>query len=157
MRQGSVVFDSFALLSFLKDEPDSKQVMEYLLRVQNKEVNGYISAVNLCEVYYIIMREKGQESAEILATSMREWGLSIVPADEDVAKRAGQFKARYPLSLADAFAAATSQKFEAYLLTGDPEFQKLKGLVKLSTKATKEYSARELEQIYGITMPVRSE
>jgi ribonuclease VapC len=130
MRQGSVVFDSFALLSFLKDEPDSKQVMEYLLRVQNKEVNGYISAVNLCEVYYIIMREKGQESAEILATSLREWGLSIVPADEDIAKQAGQLKAQYLLSLADAFA-ATSQKFEAYLLTGDPEFQKLKGKIEI--------------------------
>jgi hypothetical protein len=30
-------------------------------------------------------------------------------------------------------------------------------LVKLSTKATKEYSARELEQIYGITTPIRPE
>jgi ribonuclease VapC len=102
-----------------------------LLKVQNKEVDGYISAVNLCEVYYIIMREKGQESAEILATSMRGWGLSIVPADEDVAKWAGQLKAQYLLSLADAFAAATSQKFEAYLLTGDPEFQKLKGKIEI--------------------------
>jgi PIN domain nuclease of toxin-antitoxin system len=60
-----------------------------------------ISAVNLCEVYYIIMRERSQESAEILATSMQEWGLTIVPADEDIAKRAGQSKARYSLSLAD--------------------------------------------------------
>ncbi len=30
-------------------------------------------------------------------------------------------------------------------------------LVKLSTNATKEYSANELEQIYGVTVPIKPE
>ena len=131
MKQNSIVFDSFAILNFLKGEPSSDRVKEYLLKVQNKEIAGYISAVNLCEVYYIVMREKGHEDAEILTTSLRDWGLTVVLADEYMAKKTGQLKAQYPISLADAFAAATSQKFGVCLLTGDPEFQKLEGKVKI--------------------------
>jgi Predicted nucleic acid-binding protein, contains PIN domain len=131
MKQSSIVFDAFAILSFLKGEPSSNRVKEYLLKVNSKQAHGYISAVNLCEVYYIVMREKGYEDAEILTTSLRDWGLNVVLADEDMAKMAGQLKSQYPLSLADAFAAATSQKLEACLLTGDPEFQKLEGKVEI--------------------------
>jgi len=131
MKQSSIVFDSFAILTFLKGEPSSNLVKEYLLKIHNKQAIGYISAVNLCEVYYIVMREKGYEDAEILTTSLKDWGLNVVLADEDMAKKAGYLKAQYPLSLADAFAAATSQKLEACLLTGDPEFQKLKGKIEI--------------------------
>jgi len=131
MKQSSIVFDAFAILSFLKGEASSNRVEEYLLKVHGKQATGYISAVNLCEVYYIVMREKGYEDAEILTASLKDWGLNVVLADEDMAKMAGQLKAQYPLSLADAFAAATSQKLGACLLTGDPEFQKLEGKMEI--------------------------
>ena len=131
MKQGSVVFDSFAVLSFLKGEPGCDKVKEHLLKVHSKQSMGYISAVNLCEVYYIVMREKGCEDAEILTTSLKDWGVNVVLADEDTARRAGQLKAQYPISLADAFAAATSQILGACLLSGDPEFQQLKGKVEI--------------------------
>lgn len=131
MKQSSIVFDSFAILSFLKGEPGSNRVKEYLLKVKSKHVDGYISAVNLCEVYYIVVREKGYEQAQILATSLRDWGLNVVPGDEDMAKKAGWLKAQYPLALADAFATATSEKLGAYLLTGDSEFQKLEGKIEI--------------------------
>ena len=131
MKQSSIVFDSFAILSFLKGEPGSDRVKEYLLKVHSKQATGYISAVNLCELYYIVMREKGYEDAEILMTSLRDWGLNVVLVDEDIAKVAGQFKAQHPLSLADAFAAAASQKLGACLLTGDTEFKQLKGKIEI--------------------------
>lgn len=131
MKQSSIVFDSFAILSFLKGEPGSDRVREYLLKVKSKDVAGYISAVNLCEIYYVAMREKGCEQSQILATSLRDWGLQVVSADGDMAKRAGWLKAQYPLALADAFAAATSQQLGAYLLTGDSEFRKLEGKIEI--------------------------
>ena len=127
MKRNSIVFDSFAIVSFLKGEPGSDTVKDYLLKVQSKHVAGYISAVNLCEVYYIAARERGYEQAQMLATSLRDWGLNVVPADEDMAKRAGWLKAQYPMALADAFAAATSEEIGACLLTGDSEFRKLEG------------------------------
>jgi len=131
MKQNSIVFDSFAILSFLKGEPGSDRVKERLLKVQSKQVAGYISAVNLCEVYYVAMREKGYRQAQMLAASLRDWGLNVVPAGEDMAKGAGRLKAQYPLALADAFAAATSQEVGGCLLTGDSEFQKLEGKIEI--------------------------
>ncbi len=38
---------------------------------------------------------------------------------------AAHLKARFPIALADAFAAALAQELEAPLLTGDPEFKAL--------------------------------
>jgi len=131
MKQASVVFDSFAILSFLQDEPGSERVKERLIQVQSKRAAGYISAVNLCEVYYIVTREKEYTDAEVLTASLRDWGLNIIPADEDMARRAAWFKARYPIALADAFAAAAAQKLEASLLTGDPEFHSLEGNIEI--------------------------
>ena len=131
MKRNSIVFDSFAIVSFLKGEPGSDTVKDYLLKVQSKHVAGYISAVNLCEVYYIAARERGYEQAQMLATSLRDWGLNVVPADEDMAKRAGWLKAQYPMALADAFAAATSEEIGACLLTGDSEFRKLEGKIEI--------------------------
>jgi len=131
MKRNSIVFDSFAILSFLKGEPGSDRVREYLLKVRSKHVAGYISAVNLCEVYYVAVREKGYEQAQTLATSLSDWGLNVVPADEDMAKRAGWVKAQYPMALADAFAAATSQEVGACVLTGDSEFQKLESEIEI--------------------------
>ncbi|MBM3165980.1 MAG: type II toxin-antitoxin system VapC family toxin [Chloroflexi bacterium] len=125
MKQDSIVFDTFALLTFLKGEDDSTKVGGYLHKIQDKQLAGYLSAVNLSELYYITMRENGYEDAEVLAASLKDWGLQITTADEELAKRAGQLKAQYAIPLADAFAAATAQAARTRLLTGDLDFQKL--------------------------------
>jgi predicted nucleic acid-binding protein len=45
-----------------------------------------------------------------------------VPTAEDI-WHAASLKGRFPISYADAFAAALSQKYNCPLVTGDPEFQ----------------------------------
>ncbi|MCX6375220.1 MAG: hypothetical protein NTU88_04140 [Armatimonadetes bacterium] len=40
-------------------------------------------------------------------------------------------KARYAISLADCFAAALAQDLDCPLVTGDPEFKKLEGMLKI--------------------------
>jgi predicted nucleic acid-binding protein len=51
--------------------------------------------------------------------------------DEELLLSAASIKASFPLSYADAFAAATAQIHDAVLLTGDPEFKALeaKGII----------------------------
>jgi predicted nucleic acid-binding protein len=44
---------------------------------------------------------------------------------EDLLKRACSFKAAYPVSYADSFAAALAEVNNCPLLTGDPEFEPL--------------------------------
>jgi len=123
-----IVFDSFAILSFFKGEKGSKIVQDKIEQVQNGKLSGFIAAVNLAEIYYIIWREKGEEDAETAAQSIKDWGVKLVSIDENLAKEAGSIKANHSLSLADAFAAAVTKNENATLLTGDSEFKPLNDL-----------------------------
>ncbi len=44
---------------------------------------------------------------------------------------AARIKAEYSLSYADCFAAATARKFNAVILTGDPEFKNIEHFVEI--------------------------
>ena len=44
---------------------------------------------------------------------------------------AKEIKAEYAISYADCFSAATAIKLEATVLTGDPEFEKLRDIVQV--------------------------
>ena len=53
------------------------------------------------------------------------------PVTRALADVAADFKARYKLSLADAFAAALAKERKAELITGDPEFKALEKEIKI--------------------------
>jgi len=53
------------------------------------------------------------------------------PADRRLADLAADFKARYKISLADAFAAALAKERKSELVTGDPEFKALEKEIKI--------------------------
>jgi len=121
----SVVFDTEALLIFYLDEAGAQTVERYLEKIQNKELTGYLSIVNLMEFYYVVFRRDARLADE-KEKSLRSYGLRIVPVTDDrLWKEASIIKARCALSLADAFAAATSKMMKAKLITGrDREFER---------------------------------
>ena len=49
-----------------------------------------------------------------------------------MADTAADFKARFPMSLADAFAAALAKEKNAELVTGDPEFKAVEKEIKVA-------------------------
>ncbi|MGB9890127.1 MAG: PIN domain-containing protein [Anaerolineae bacterium] len=51
--------------------------------------------------------------------------------DRDLTFAAAHVKAYHSISYADAFAAALARKHDATLVTGDPEFQKVEGLIRI--------------------------
>jgi predicted nucleic acid-binding protein len=53
------------------------------------------------------------------------------PATRELADVAAGFKARFRLSLADAFAAALAMEMKAELVTGDPEYKALEKELKI--------------------------
>ncbi len=64
-----------------------------------------------------VQKEKGYQKVRSLLTELI-W-------------EAAEIKARHPISYADCFAAATAVRFQASILTGDPEFKKLGDLVQV--------------------------
>ena len=53
-------------------------------------------------------------------------------ADHGLAELAADYKARFKISLADAFAAALAKDRKAELVTGDPEFEALEKEIKIT-------------------------
>lgn len=120
------VFDSFALLAFLEDEPGAEIVEGALQEIVAKRASGYLSVINWGEIYYSIMRELGQNEAESALSLISGLPLELVDADLELTRAAARLKGRYRIAYADCFAAALAKKHKAVVLTGDPEFALLK-------------------------------
>ncbi len=118
------VFDTEAILKFYLGEDGAPKVLELLERVQNKKVKGYVSVINLTELYYILYR-KSPEIAKQKVENLLSFGL--VPSeikDDDLWREAGKLKALHNIPLADAFAAATANHLKATLVAGmDADFE----------------------------------
>ena len=82
-----------------------------------------MSAINVGEVYYFLRKHHGEALAESWLESSRTLPVTIeVPTAEDIWS-AALLKGRFPISYADALAAALAQKYNCPLVTGDPELK----------------------------------
>jgi PIN domain nuclease of toxin-antitoxin system len=119
------VLDAWAVLTFFRGEPAAPQVEE-LIATQPT----LISSINLGEVLYWTIRERGRPAADNMVDKLRS---AVVVEDPDwrLVNAASQVKARGGLSYADAFCVATAQRHDAPLYTGDPEILALSDLVEL--------------------------
>jgi predicted nucleic acid-binding protein len=124
-----VVFDSYALIAFFRQETGYEFVRELLVKMAADETEGYITTVNVGEVYYMISRKSNQKNAEVALDALLKFPIHIIEADLKLSLEAAKLKARYSLSYADAFAAALTITKKAVLLTGDNEFETLRNEV----------------------------
>jgi predicted nucleic acid-binding protein len=121
-----IVFDSYALITFFRQEPGYELVKELLVKIAADEAEGYITTINIGEVYYMICRKSNQKNAEVALDALLKFPLQIIEADLKLSLEAARLKAKYALSYADAFAAAITIQKKAILITGDDEFENLK-------------------------------
>lgn len=91
-----------------------------------------MSVVNLGEVVYIIERERGLPKAQETLARIDELPIHIVNVDRTLTLAAAHLKMDCPIAYADCFAAALSQIKNANLVTGDPEFRKIKAEYNIS-------------------------
>jgi ribonuclease VapC len=120
------VLDSYALLAYLEAEPGGDYVKELLEAASEGKCRLYMSIINLGEVMYIVERERGLPKAQGTLARIDELPIEIVDADRSLTLAAAHLKAHWSIAYADCFAAALSQIKSAPLVTGDPEFRKIK-------------------------------
>ena len=128
----SPVLDSFALLSFLRDEPGAEMVAALLEKAEERRHPLQMTEVNYAEVQYIVRRKDGEAAWRIVADELVTLPIEFRPADRPLADQAADFKTRFKLSLADAFAAALAKEKKTELVTGDPEFKPLEKEIKIN-------------------------
>ena len=125
-----VVFDTQALLKLYFGEPGAEKVEEYLKGVLEKKIKGYINLVTLTELCYVLCRVS-ETMAKEKDRNLRSFGVKVVSVrdNSELWREAALIKALHPLSLADAFGAATAILLKATLITGaDTEFDQVKNL-----------------------------
>lgn len=117
------MLDSYALIGYLEDEPFSDRIEELLKLARRGNSRLYLHAIHLGEVYYITLREQGQNLADLAYSRIKAFPLTFVDCiDEELLLTAATLKANYPISYADSFAAAVAKINKCCLLSGDPEF-----------------------------------
>jgi predicted nucleic acid-binding protein len=125
------VLDSFAVMAHFQAESGGELVLDLLEKADMGMISLAMSLINVGEVVYLASRQRGQELAKALVDDLRALPISFYEATEERIFAAAFLKAEYPISYADAFAASLAQELKASLVTGDPEFKKLKSSVEL--------------------------
>jgi predicted nucleic acid-binding protein len=125
------ILDSFALLVHFQEERGSLRVMELFEEARQGNCRLILSLVNLGEICYLIERRRSLADVHRTLAAIDSLPIEILPADRDAVLAAAHLKAQYPIAFADAFAAAAAQSQEGVLLTGDPEFNVLTGIIQI--------------------------
>jgi predicted nucleic acid-binding protein len=125
------VLDSHALLAFLRGEPGEEQVAALLEKAGVRDIPLHMTEVNYAEVKYSVLRKDGPGRWDEIARDLPTLPIEFHPANRRLSDLAADFKARFKLSLADAFAAALAKEKKAELVTGDPEFKTLEKEIKI--------------------------
>ena len=126
------VLDSFALIAYFRDEPGAETVEHLLVTASKKDNPLHMTDVNYAEVKYSIVKKDGAEAWEEAVKILQGLPIDFHSTTRAMADTAADFKARFKMSLADAFAAALAREKKAELVTGDPEFKALEKEIKIN-------------------------
>ena len=88
-----------------------------MCRYGNSAATGYISAVNLAEIHYIVRAIDRKDRADAVINVLRESGIRRVDTNETWSL-AAEFKFTYSLALGDSFALGTAVHVDGTLLVG---------------------------------------
>lgn len=128
-----MILDTKPLIKFFAEEEGWKEVKEILSRIEAGELEAGVSVVTLTEIYYKYLQE-GRMDLAAARTQQLKYALYIkkLEIDEDVAIKAGEFKGKYKVSVADAFIAASAHSEDAAVISDDPDFKKIPDIEVLS-------------------------
>ena len=112
----TIVFDAEPLIAYFCNEPGSDTVETYVDAVEGA-ADGYISAVTLAEVHYVVRAIDSEERADAVVEILEESGIRRVDT-EQTWPVAAEFKFRYSPALGDAFALGTAAHVDGMLLVG---------------------------------------
>lgn len=126
-----LVVDSFALVALFHKEPGWQHVQAALYEQEKAHTRAFLNWINWGEFFYTIKRRVGAAKAEETLRLLEQLPLELVPVDHALVRAAAEIKSAYPVSYADAFCAATAQRFNAVVLTSDPEFRAVEQLIKI--------------------------
>lgn len=118
-----ILVDSFGWIEFFTDGPLADKYYKYL----KDESKVITPTIVLYEVYKKIKRERSEEEALVAVAQLNK--TRVLPLNEFIALSAADLSLKYALPMADAVVYATACSENAEVVTGDPHFEDLPGVV----------------------------
>ena len=131
MRRAVRVLDSYSLIAYIEGETGKDTMIEVFRSARDSGKHCLLSVVNWGEVYYITLREAGQQRADEVAHLVQTLPIHLVTVDLELAKQAAIYKSARKMSYADCFAAALAKHRRVELVTGDKEFKQVEKELKV--------------------------
>jgi predicted nucleic acid-binding protein len=125
----SYVLDTSALLTFWNNE-EGADTVERILR-SGRRVS--VSFMSYMEGRYRIWKNTGKEESEEFSQYLNLLSLERIDITDQIFEKAIEIKATNSLSVCDSWIIATAIVTGSVLVHKDPEFEQVKGMVKLKT------------------------
>jgi len=125
----SYVLDTSALLTFWNNE-EGADTVERILRSGTRVSVSFMSYM---EGRYRIWKNAGKEESEEFSQYLNLLSLERIDITDQIFEKAIEIKATNSLSVCDSWIIATAIVTGAVLVHKDPEFEQVKGMVKLKT------------------------
>src|ERR1035438_808408 len=113
----AAVLDSHALLAFFRGEEGAAHVKDLLHKAASADRPLQMTEVNYAEVKYTLLKKDGPDEWNRAADILTSLPIEFHSATRQLADLAADYKARFKMSLADAFAAALAQEKKTELVT----------------------------------------
>ena len=117
--------DTSAVVAYFEDEPVADRVERILARTRGGGVEVNASFMTFMEMLYRVWNRRGEQEGKAAYLRLKALPLKRVELSERLLVNAARIKALHPLSVADAWVAATARTTGSTLIHKDPEFRAL--------------------------------
>jgi len=125
------IFDSHALLKFFQKEKGYEKVLHLLEEIEKSGATKFLNVINLGEIIYSTKREFGDQKKLEVVANIERLKFTLLSVSNNLVFQSAEYKAEYNISYADCFILASAMEHKAIVVTGDPEFKKVKHLVEI--------------------------
>lgn len=119
------LLDTSALLTLRDDEPGADRVAELLTLSQKTQARCSGCFMTLMEVFYRVWKDESEAAGRLAYEQSLSLPMTWIHETPELLQRAAATKAKFRLSLADAWIAACAEMSSAILVHKDPEFEAL--------------------------------
>jgi len=121
------ILDACALIALLMKEVGKgyEAVVDLLNRAVTGEITLCMSLVNLVEVRYRIIQLNGAQTADAVMEPVKSLPVKFISdITDEIYFNTALCKARYPMSLGDAFLCGTAKSLNAVVVTKDKDIKR---------------------------------
>ena len=130
-----IILDTEPLIKLFSKEEGWDCVQKILSAIEAGKIEAAISVVTLTEIYYKYLHEKRRDIAKTRTDELK-YAVYIRKLDvtEETAIKAGEFKGKYSIPIADAQIAAAAYAEGLIIISDDADFKKIAEVKTLTGK-----------------------